>query len=149
MECDNLIELLGRMKSDGGETFDGLAASELGFLRRFIAVITRGRLQLPREYEEFLKLTNGLYWNGLHLYGFLRSKSAPRKLGDVESLTWPVWQYRNMPYVNRILILGDSGDELIAYTESKFCTVNRFDFRVYGRFDHLSDILKLNIQRVF
>lgn len=149
MESDNLSVLVGKMKSDGGETFDGLLAADIGLLHRFIALVTRGRLLLPREYGDFLRMTNGLYWNGLHLYGVVWAKPKQPELDDVESLTCSVWQYRNTPFVNRLLILGDSGDELIAYMENKFCTISRFDFRVYGRFGRLSDILKHYLQRGF
>ena len=67
---------------------------------------------LPGEYEEFLRLSDGLDYNGLVLYGSTASPEQPDASGFWQGLVAANQLWRESPENSSLLILGDSDMDL-------------------------------------
>lgn len=71
-------------------------------------------VELPMDYVEFLKSSNGIMWNGLVLYATDEVEDAP------DGARIPAFRERNEHFddyleIDEYMILGDFDDELIVY----------------------------------
>lgn len=70
---------------------------------------------VPPAYLDFLRLTNGLDWNGLVIYAGHTAPIPDQPATAIEGFVDATLGWREFPAVSRLLFFGESGDRLYAY----------------------------------
>ena len=97
---------------------------------------------LPEEYADILKITDGMIWNGIELYG---TKSYER---DLKGYTLPSITDANMDFMGfdaltGKLIVGRMPEELMVYSadDKMWGCIDRMDFMVMQTAPSLKELL--------
>jgi len=133
-------KVIEALKKDIAVTFE---AADAKSLKNVNATLKSNNFPtLPSEYEEILKITDGLIWNGIELYG---TKSYEREL---KGYTIPGIADVNMDFVGfdslaGKLIVGRMPEELLVYsaTDNLWGCVDRTDFMVMQTAPSLKELL--------
>ena len=102
-------------------------------------------VQLPEEYLEFLRVHDGLDWNGLQVYGAEDYESSPEKIMGVVEVNLI---RRDAPGWDEHLCLAESGDDSygVRLEDGRFCGIDVVSgdvFEEYESFDHMiSSVLR-------
>jgi hypothetical protein len=71
--------------------------------------------ELPRDYEEFLSLSNGLEWNSMYFYSAGYDLVANVKHQDILELVGANLDFREFEYFRTKLLLGEGGTDFYIY----------------------------------
>jgi len=101
-------------------------------------------LQVPAEYLEFLRLHNGLAWNGLHMYGVEEYEFSPSKIAGMVEMNLLRREVPVPTWTSQHLCLGDTGDDSygLRLTDGRYCgvdVVSGYVFQEYESFDEMID----------
>ena len=133
-------KVIEALKEDIAVTFDG---ADTKALKNTDAALTSHSFPtLPKEYAEILKITDGLIWNGIELYG---TKSYEREL---KGYTIPGIVDVNMDFMgfdalSGKLIVGRMPEELLVYSasDSLWGCMDRTDFMIMQTAPSLKELL--------
>ncbi len=133
-------EVIEILKKDVAVTFD--AADTKGIKSVDTELSDRGFPKMPKEYADILKITDGLIWNGIELYG---TKSYDRGLkgytfpGIVEANT----DFMGFDALEGKLVVGRMAEELLVYSEEDalWGCMDRMDFMVMQTAPSLKELL--------
>lgn len=72
---------------------------------------------IPPEYKEFLKITNGLSYNGMEFFG-TRNHNRPEKHYTFPDLAASTFHYEDYDFFKRKTILGRISESIIFYDKN-------------------------------
>lgn len=128
------------LKRDIAITFEPADIRSIKFANTMLS--NHGFPSIPEEYSEFLKITNGLIWNGVELYG---TKAFDRELKEY---SFPGIIDVNMDFMGfdalpKRLIVGRAPEELIVYSseDKNWQCMDRIDFSVNTVYPYFKEIL--------
>ena len=98
--------------------------------------------ELPAAYLDFLRLSNGLDWNGLHFFAAETTQLRGKRPGMIEGFVPANLGYRDVEEMRSFLIFGVSGMELYVYDKKNRDyriqdTVSMDTYETYSDFDSL------------
>ena len=136
-EMHRVIEAL---KKDIAVTFD--AADEKAVKNADAMLASHGFPILPEEYANVLKITDGMVWNGIELYG---TKSYERELKGytIPSIVDVNMDFLGFDALEGKLIVGRMPEELLVYSEEDklWGCIDRMDFMVMQTAPSLKELL--------
>ena len=105
---------------------------------------------LPDQYESFLRMANGLEFNGLIIYGTKNSESAP-EFSQLDFFKMnEIWQGSPRARELSVIILGESSSGVLTYDKS----ANQFQYRDRIGLDRVepypsfNEMLRVEIEKV-
>ncbi len=132
-----LTKLLDKLYKAKARVFKPVSEDDLRILRMTMA--KDKMLPIPSDYLQFLKLTDGLMYNGLRFWG---AKDHER---EQNGYTYPSLLSVNKDFLmrnrrNDILIIGEKDEDLLIYSPAE---------KVYQIMDKTDLIPDLNLPRFF
>lgn len=99
---------------------------------------------IPPEYKEFLKITDGLSYNGIELFGS-RSHNRPEKGYTFPDLAASTFHYEDYDFFRRKIILGRVSESLIFYDKisERYAIADRLSLRSRCEAKTFIEILKI------
>lgn len=98
---------------------------------------TQSFAEIPADYQNFLKLSNGIIFNGIELMGTLPQQRIEKKyiFPDLIQINKPYSKYE---YFNSKLVLGRLSESIICYdgTNATYALIDRINLR--SRFESKS-----------
>ena len=82
---------------------------------------------LPEDYADFLRLTDGMNWNGLYLYPSETFPIAGHPEYELRGLVEPNLDYREDDWFADLLVFGDDGLDLYARR------ISTGEYQIYDR----------------
>ena len=141
-------KIIQNLKKDIAVTFEPADIRAIKFASSMLK--SHGFVEIPAEYIEFLKISDGLIWNGLELYG---TKAYER---EEKAYSFPGIIDANMDFMgfealfNKIIV-GKASEELIVYsfTEKRWQCIDRTDFAVTQVAPRFSELIYSFIEGLF
>lgn len=132
-----LKKLLNKLYKMSAFLFPAAKEDELKFLQESLK--KQSMPALPNEYISFLKLSDGMTWNGLRFFG-----AKPYKR-DEQGYTFPSLLEINTDYWQRdrgfqLLIIGEADEQLIVYSKNA---------KMYQLINKMDLTAELNLPRFF
>ena len=122
-------EVVEKLKKDIALTFEGADVRSVKFASTMLK--NNGFSEIPAEYADFLKITNGLVWNGIEFYG---SKGYDREGKDYSfpGIVDVNMDFNGFDALEGKLIIGRAPEELLVYAakDNRWQCVDRNDFTV-------------------
>lgn len=123
-------------------TFTPCAESEISKASSLLAA--SGFCALPEEYKEFLKLSDGLSYNGLEFFGIQNHNRTLKKytFPDIAASTF---HYKGYAFFKRKLVIGRISEALICYDKNSddYIIVDRVSLRPLNGGKTLADLFKI------
>lgn len=110
--------------------------------RASIALVKAGLPAIPRDYVRFTEATNGLFWNGLELFGLSEQKRGQGAFVHT-GISQTYAGFATNPLLRKKLVLGWAPEELIVYApvEREYQIIDRFRYEIVLRFPRFLDVL--------
>lgn len=140
-----ISDLVGIFKKmHGCIMFDGADNEEIEFVNKFLS--EQKFSPMPREYAEFLKLTNGFIYNGIEFFGTTYHFREEKKYYFPDIITINK-HYKKYNFFRDKVILGRLSESLLIYDkkENRFSIVDRIKLRARTEvktFEEFLEILK-------
>lgn len=101
------------------------------------------KTKLPMEYTDFLKLTNGLDWNGLTIFASETSVIVNHPDRYIKGVIEANQMYRQSEDSQNIIILGNSGIDVYIYCLDRnvYHIAERISLRVISTFSSFNEML--------
>ena len=98
---------------------------------------------VPEPYIDFLKSTNGFFWNGLLIYGSERAPMVGRPDGSVAGYVEENLGYWECESLTDYLIFGDDGVVFYTYhiSSTRYQVILKVGLTVLGDFDTFDKLL--------
>jgi hypothetical protein len=98
--------------------------------------------EVPEAYLGFLRLTNGLDWNGANFFATETTQTRGHRPGTIEGLVPANLGYRDVEDMRDFLVFGSSGMELYVYDKKNRDyriqdSVSMDTYETYADFDSL------------
>jgi hypothetical protein len=98
--------------------------------------------EVPEGYLDFLRLTNGLDWNGTNFFAAETTEVHSHRPGTIEGFVPANLGYRDVEEMRDFLVFGSSGMELYVYDKKNRDyliqdSVSMDTFETYADFDSL------------
>ncbi len=117
-------------------------AQMMDIQRTSIVLVKKGWVQIPTDYIQFLRLTDGLSWNGLELFAI---KEHDRRDSVFSQPTILNYQEENSlkSIFPKALILGRATEELIIYRSDlkEYHILDRYTYDPIVKLPRLTDVL--------
>ena len=125
----------------GGTLFPPASDKALNFVNHILK--SHGFSALPKEYEEFLKVTDGIIWDGIELSG-TRSEERKKNNYNFPGLIEINLDFMSIDALRGTLVLGRASEELFAYDtlRGKFILIDRLDLTAHSEYPDFVSILK-------
>lgn len=143
-----LDKILTTLRKDNAITFTPADDKSIRFVGSMLS--SHKFATVPTGVIEFLKITDGLIWNGLELYG---SRAIER---DDLGYTYPGLieanlNFLNLEYLKGKLLLGKFSEEIFVYNgiEHKFLVVDRINFGINSVHATFSEMIYNYIDEIF
>lgn len=123
-------------------TFTPCSESEISKTSALLAA--SGFCAIPAEYKDFLKLSDGLSYNGLEFFGIQNHNRIIKKytFPDIAASTF---HYKGYAFFKHKLVLGRISEALICYDNisDDYTIVDRVSLRPLNGGKNLADLFKL------
>ena len=118
------------------------AAEMMDIQRTSIALVKKGWVQIPSDYIQFLRLTDGLSWNGLELFSIKEHERRDCVFGQPTLLNYQTENSLKTLFP-KALIIGRATEELIIYrTDLKeYHILDRYTYDPIIKLPRLTDVL--------
>lgn len=99
---------------------------------------------IPAEYKEFLKITDGLSYNGIEFFG-ARSHNRPEKGYTFPDLAASTFHYEDYDFFRRKIILGRVSESMIFYDKlsNHYAIADRLTLRSRREVKSFAEILQI------
>lgn len=99
---------------------------------------------IPQEYKEFLKITDGLSYNGIEFFGS-RSHNRPEKGYTFPDLAASTFHYRDYDFFRKKIILGRISESMIFYDKlsNHYAIADRLTLRSRKEVKSFAEILRI------
>lgn len=108
-----------------------------------------GLAPLPRDYADFLMLTNGLFWNGLEIFA---TTEQERNNGTFfhRGIHQMQMVLLSNPTLKNKIVLAIAPEEYIVYdiNRKEYQVIDRYSYTVFVRFPQFLDILYYYVKNV-
>jgi len=110
--------------------------------RTSITLVKKGWIQIPADYIQFLRLTDGLSWNGLELFAIKEHDRRDSVFGQPTLLNYQTENSLKTIFP-KALILGRSTEELIIYRGDlkEYHILDRYTYDPVIKLPRLTDVL--------
>ena len=117
-------------------------AEMMDIQRTSIALVKKGWVQIPSDYIQFLRLTDGLSWNGLELFSIKEHERRDCVFGQPTLLNYQTENSLKTLFP-KALIIGRATEELIIYrTDLKeYHILDRYTYDPIIKLPRLTDVL--------
>ncbi len=123
-------------------TFTPCNESEIAKASALLAA--SGFCALPEEYKEFLRLSDGLSYNGVEFFGIQNHNRSTKKytFPDIAASTF---HYKGYAFFHHKLVLGRISEALICYDKvsDNYIIVDRVSLRPLNGGKTLADLFKI------
>ena len=143
-----LEKVLLTLRKDNAVTF---APADDKSIRFAMSMLSSHKFaSIPTGVIEFLKMTDGLIWNGMELYG---SRAVEREdLGySFPGLLEANLNFLNSEYLHGKLILGKATEEMFIYfgKEHKFLVIDRINFEVNAVYTTFAEMIYDYVDEIY
>lgn len=140
--------IVDRLKKDIAVTFSPADDRSLKFAITMLS--SHGFISIPEEYINFLKITNGLIWNGLELYG-TKGYDRENKNYSLPGIIDINLDFMGIDGLSGKLILGRASEELLVYSgkDNRYQCVDRTDFLVTQVAPSFSELIYTFVEGLF
>ncbi len=108
-----------------------------------------GLVPLPRDYADFLMLTNGMFWNGLEFFSTTEQERNngsffQRGIRQAQQLFLP------HPMLKNKIVIAVAPEEYVAYDiqRKEYQIIDRYSYTVFIKFPQFLDILYYYVKGV-
>lgn len=100
--------------------------------------------KLPDEYKMFLKLTNGLSYDGVEFYGTIPHERIEKGY-TFPDIIMMCQNYENYDFFSRKIVIGQISESIILYDDknSAYAVVDRLNLRSRVECDSFAEILEM------
>ncbi|OPZ78638.1 MAG: hypothetical protein BWY78_00478 [Alphaproteobacteria bacterium ADurb.Bin438] len=141
-------KILATLRKDNAITFAPADDKSIRFVGTMLA--SHKFANIPAEFIEFLKITDGLIWNGFEIYG---TRAIDREdLGyTFPGLIEANLNFLNDDYLKGKLLLGKISEEIFVYNglEHKFMVMDRINFIVNSVHSSFSEMVYSFIDEIY
>lgn len=133
-------QFLKAMYTDGAVVFP--AVPMLTIQKACMELVKNKVPKIPNDYISFLTEVNGLYYQGVYLFGLNeqeREKGAFMHPGIMQNYV----RYSKNPTLQGTIVIGLGHEELIAYCAAakEYRLISNYDFQIILRFPRFIDVL--------
>ena len=110
--------------------------------RTSITLVKKGWIQIPIDYIQFLRLTDGLSWNGLELFAIKEHDRRDSVFGQPTLLAYQE-EHSLKDILPKALILGRGTEELVVYRGDlkEYHILDRYTYDPVVKLPRLTDVL--------
>lgn len=118
-------------------------AEEDSYIRTDDYLLKHNFCKLPDEYKMFLKLTNGLIYDGIEFYGTIPHDRIEKNY-TFPDIIMMCENYANYEFFTNKVVLGQISESIILYDEksSSFAVIDRFNLRSRIECNSFAEILE-------
>lgn len=117
-------------------------AEMMDIQRTSITLVKKGWIQIPADYIQFLRLTDGLSWNGLELFAIKEHDRRDSVFGQPTLLAYQE-EHSLKDILPKALILGRGTEELVVYRGDlkEYHILDRYTYDPVIKLPRLTDVL--------
>ena len=136
------------LKKDIAVTFEPADERAIKFAGAMLT--SHGVIPIPEEYIDFLKITDGLVWNGMELYG-TKAYDRESKGYSLPGIIDANMDFMGIDALAGKMILGRASEELLVYSgkDNRYQCVDRTDFMVTQVAPSFSELIYTFVEGLF